>query len=170
MNHKEFMKEALNMAELALKNNETPIGCVFVYKNKIIAKEMNNTNESLNVLENAFEFILFNALKGTFHCEMVAINKILENYPSKIFEEVNLYVTVEPCIMCASALRQLHIKSVHFGCANERFGGTGSIFRLHDDEGIDPIYPVFLGYYREDAILLLRRFYLQENKKGEFYF
>ncbi|KTW30803.1 hypothetical protein T552_00515 [Pneumocystis carinii B80] len=113
-----------------------------------------------------YKSFIFNVLKGTFHCEMIAINKILEKYPSKIFEEVDLYVTVEPCIMCASALRQLHIKCVYFGCANEKFGGTGSIFRLHDDEGVDPIYSVFPGYYREDSILLLRKFYLQENKKA----
>ncbi|KAG4306504.1 hypothetical protein PORY_000492 [Pneumocystis oryctolagi] len=150
-NCQKFMREALNMAELALKNNEIPVGCVFVYKNKIIAKEMNNTNENLS---------------GIFHCEMTAINKILKDYPSTIFQETDLYVTVEPCIMCASALRQLRIRSVYFGCANERFGGTGSVLRLHDDEGIDPVYPVFPGYYREEAIFLLREFYLQENKRA----
>ncbi|KAG5439250.1 hypothetical protein PCANB_001549 [Pneumocystis canis] len=149
--HQKFMKEALNMAKLALKNNEVPIGCVFVYKNQIIAKEMNNTNGSFN---------------GIFHCEMTSINKILKDYSSSIFQETDLYVTVEPCIMCSSALRQLHIRSVYFGCANERFGGTGSVLRIHDDKGIDPTYSVFPGYYRKESILLLRQFYLQENQKA----
>ncbi|KTW31850.1 uncharacterized protein T551_01111 [Pneumocystis jirovecii RU7] len=149
--HQDFMKEALNMAEIALKNNEIPVGCVFVHKNKMIAKEMNNTNKSFN---------------GIFHCEIIAINNILKDYPSTIFEETDLYVTVEPCIMCASALRQLHIRSVYFGCANERFGGTGSVLRLHDDKGVDPTYPVFPGNYRKEAIFLLRQFYLQENKRA----
>ncbi|KAG5519197.1 hypothetical protein PMAC_002285 [Pneumocystis sp. 'macacae'] len=150
-NHLDFMKEALNMAEIALKNNEVPVGCVFVYKNKIIAKEMNITNRNFD---------------GISHCEITAINKILKDYPSTIFQETDLYVTVEPCIMCASALRQLHIRSVYFCCANEKFGGTGSILRLHDDNGVDPIYPVFPGNYRKEAIFLLRQFYLQENKRA----
>jgi hypothetical protein len=89
------------------------------------------------------------------------------HHPS-ILHTTDLYVTVEPCVMCASALRQFGIRSVYFGCLNDRFGGTGGVMTVHMDEGVDPPYPVYGGLFREEAIMLLRRFYVQENDKGEF--
>jgi tRNA-specific adenosine deaminase 2 len=68
--------------------------------------------------------------------------------------------------MCAAALRQYQIRRVYYGCGNERFGGTGSILSLHSDSAIDPPYPVHGGLQRKEAIMLLRRFYIQENEKG----
>jgi tRNA-specific adenosine deaminase 2 len=88
------------------------------------------------------------------------------HHPS-ILHDTDLYVTVEPCIMCASALRQFGIRSVYFGCLKDRFGGTGGVMTVHMDEGVDPPYPVYGGLFREEAIMLLRRFYVQENDKGE---
>jgi len=70
--------------------------------------------------------------------------------------------------MCASALRQYRIRAVYFGCLNERFGGCGGVMRLCSDPSIDPPYPVYGGIFREEAIMLLRRFYVQENDKGEW--
>ncbi|EEB09015.1 tRNA specific adenosine deaminase subunit Tad2 [Schizosaccharomyces japonicus yFS275] len=125
--HHQFMKEALNMAELALKWNEVP---------------------------------------GIQHAELVAVEDILKRYPPSIFEEVTLYVTVEPCLMCAAALKQLHIKEVYFGCGNDRFGGCGSVFSINKDPSVDPPYPVYPGLYRAEAIMLMRQFYVQENTKA----
>ena len=122
--------------------------------------------------------------KGTRHAEFQAIASILKDWPSSVLQETDLYVTVEPCIMCASALRQYKIRAVYYGCANDRFGGTGGVFSIHSeyvvsrkDKGfydnkkhspnIDPPYPVYGGIFREEAIMLLRRFYIQENEKGE---
>ncbi|PLN81181.1 cytidine deaminase-like protein [Aspergillus taichungensis] len=146
------MKQALLMGEKALATGETPVGCVLVYDQKIVARGMNDTNKSMN---------------GTRHAEFLAIEEVLRSYPRSILHSTDLYVTVEPCVMCASALRQYQIRSVYFGCGNERFGGTGSILSLHSDHTIDPPYPVYGGLFREEAIMLLRRFYIQENDKGE---
>jgi len=71
--------------------------------------------------------------------------------------------------MCASLLRQYGIRKVYYGATNERFGGTGGVLRIHDEplekeEG----YEVSGGWLREEAIMMLRRFYVQENDKGEF--
>jgi len=71
--------------------------------------------------------------KGTRHAEFVAIAEILQKHPPSVFKETVLYVTVEPCIMCASALRQLGISAVYFGCLNERFGGTGGVLTVHEE-------------------------------------
>jgi len=78
---------------------------------------------------------------------------------------LTLYVTVEPCIMCASALRQVGIGMVIFGCANERFGGCGGVRDVHADTRLkhSPPFAAYGGYRREEAIMLLRRFYVTEN-------
>lgn len=70
--------------------------------------------------------------------------------------------------MCASLLRQFGIRKVYFGAANDRFGGTGGVLSIHDCGAVDPAYEVSGGWLREEAIMMLRRFYVQENGKGEF--
>ncbi|KAL1990735.1 hypothetical protein VTN49DRAFT_6574 [Thermomyces lanuginosus] len=149
--HEYYMKQALLMGEKALEEGETPVGCVLVYQDKIIGYGMNDTNRSMN---------------GTRHAEFLAIDEVLRSYPPSIFREVDLYVTVEPCVMCASALRQYQIRRVFFGCTNDKFGGTGGVLSLHSDPAIDPPYPVYGGLFKNEAIMLLRRFYIQENQKA----
>ena len=100
-----------------------------------------------------------------------------------IIKECTLYVTVEPCVMCASLLRQLGIKKVFFGAVNDKFGGTGGVFSIHrnaspldgeadaprgDGGSIEAGYEAEGGWGRDDAVGLLRRFYVQENGRGMF--
>lgn len=85
-------------------------------------------------------------------------------YTEDELKECRLYVTCEPCIMCAAALAQVGISKVIFGCSNPKFGGCGSILSLHDE----PIhrhhtYPISKGLLEEEAISLLRNFYDREN-------
>lgn len=105
--------------------------------------------------------------QGTRHAEFVALAEIMSKHPQSILHETDLYVTVEPCIMCGSALRQYGIRAVYFGCLNDRFGGCGGVMNVHSDPGIDGTFPCYGGLFREEAIMLLRRFYVQENEKGE---
>jgi len=164
--HLGFMREALAMAEFALKNNETPVGCIFVYNNNIIGRGINATNRTYN---------------GTRHAEFIALDSVLSStnpvYHPSILKECDLYVTVEPCIMCASLLRQMGIGKVYFGASNEKFGGTGGVLSIHErngkekngegDEGSEESdYEVSGGWLREEAIVLLRRFYVQENERA----
>ncbi|KAK4951100.1 hypothetical protein LTR28_006922 [Elasticomyces elasticus] len=116
--HETFMREAINMGELALRSDETPVGCVFVRNGEIIGRGMNFTNKTLN---------------GTRHAEFIALSQIMSKYPLSVLHETDLYVTVEPCIMCASALRQFGIRSVYFGCANDRFGGAGGVMSINQE-------------------------------------
>ncbi|TFK43091.1 cytidine deaminase-like protein [Crucibulum laeve] len=154
--HLNWMNEAMTMAEEALTAGEVPVGCVFVREGKIIAKARNRTNELRN---------------ATRHAELEAIDSIFADktltpemtaYP---LEDTTLYVTVEPCIMCASALRQLGIKEVFYGCANDRFGGCGSVLGVNEqlNHPTHPHYRATGGYYRDEAIMILRRFYITEN-------
>ncbi len=131
-------------AEQALQSDETPVGCVFIFEGQVIGKGMNDTNRSLNVSPfkagshtyscNLNGSALTKLLsKGTRHAEFLAIAEIMKKYPPSVFSKTDLYVTVEPCIMCASALRQLNIRKVYFGCSNDRFGGTGGVLSIHSE-------------------------------------
>ncbi|EIN10198.1 cytidine deaminase-like protein [Punctularia strigosozonata HHB-11173 SS5] len=154
--HIAWMQEAMKMAEEALAASEVPVGCVFVRDGKIIAKARNRTNQLRN---------------ATRHAELEAIDAILADreltptvtdYP---LSDTTLYVTVEPCIMCGSALRQMGIKEVFYGCGNERFGGNGSVLGVNSalPHPKHPSYRSTGGYLREEAIMVLRRFYITEN-------
>lgn len=102
-------------AEEALHSDEVPVGCVFVKGTAAIARARNRTNEWRN---------------ATLHAELEAIDHLLPDNPAPL-SEITLYVTVEPCVMCASALRQIGIGRVVYGCGNERFGGCGSVIDVH---------------------------------------
>ncbi|RXK35380.1 tRNA-specific adenosine deaminase 2 [Tremella mesenterica] len=147
-----WMREALIMAEEALAHDEVPVGCVFVKDGKAIARARNRTNEWRN---------------ATLHAELEAIDHLLPHHPAPL-NSITLYVTVEPCVMCASALRQIGIGRVLYGCGNERFGGCGSLLDIHSTPHLptDPPFVAQGGYYREEAIMLLRRFYMSENSKA----
>lgn len=149
--HLRFMREALQMAERALALGETPVGCILVHDGQVVASGMNDTNRSLN---------------GTRHAELLAITQFLCIHPPAMLRLADLYVTVEPCVMCASALRQYGIHNVFFGCGNERFGGTGTVLSIHSDAMLDAPYTSYGGLFRNEAINLLRRFYIQENDKA----
>ncbi|KAF8597541.1 cytidine deaminase-like protein [Ceratobasidium sp. AG-I] len=156
-NHLKWMREALCMAEEAMEAREVPVGCVFVRDGKIIARARNRTNELRN---------------ATRHAELEAIDEIFASpsltptpTPLHPLSETDLYVTVEPCIMCASALRQLGLRATYFGAANERFGGCGSVLDVNERPA-HPSYPASFGYLREDCIMVLRRFYMTENSNA----
>ena len=120
---------------------------------RIIATASNETNETRD---------------STRHAELVAIDAILAEHGSlDIVAKCELYVTVEPCLMCAAALAQVHIKTVFFGCHNDKFGGCGSVLNLHEPgaslpPGSTP-YVCHPGLFKDAAVHLLRDFYLRGN-------
>ena len=86
------------------------------------------------------------------------------------FTDLTLYVTIEPCVMCAAALREIGLTRIKYGSRNDRFGGCGSVLSVHDAPSLDRWPQLHLddmdGKYRAEAIILLRKFYLIENTKG----
>jgi tRNA(adenine34) deaminase len=102
-----FMRQALNEAKKAVGKNEVPIGAVIVAKNQVIARGHNLT-EQLNDV--------------TAHAEMQAITAAAENVGGKYLKNCTLYVTMEPCVMCAGALNWSQISKVVFGAYDERRG------------------------------------------------
>lgn len=142
----EFMRIALMQAELAIQAGEVPVGCVFIRDGAVIGQGYNLTNAQCN---------------ATRHAEMVAIDGILEQAHPSIFKDSDLYVTCEPCIMCASALGLIGVRRVIYGCSNDKFGGCGSILHLHEGQ-----YPTSAGVLNDEAIALFKRFYARENIKA----
>lgn len=135
------MKRALEEAERALGMGEVPVGCVFVCDGVEVAHGSNQTNTTMN---------------PTRHAEFVAI------YSTEFddWARCELYVTCEPCIMCASAMAQLGLRRVYFGCRNDKFGGCGSILSLHKGR-----YDCFEGCGKSEAIALFRQFYARHNER-----
>lgn len=147
--HFHFMSTALFVGYKALLNNETPVSCIVTRGDEVLSIGYNYTNISLN---------------GTKHAEFIALERLKRDID---YSELTLYVTVEPCIMCASYLRQLGIGRVYYGCGNDRFGGNGTILSIHNDTGLpNSIYPSVGGICRTEAIQLLRNFYIQENESA----
>ncbi|KAL6095513.1 adat2 [Pungitius sinensis] len=151
-----WMSCAFDMARDALQNREVPVGCLMVYGDQVVGKGRNEVNETKN---------------ATRHAEMVALDQLLDwcrrgNLEvSGVCERTALYVTVEPCIMCAAALRLLHIPVVAYGCRNERFGGCGSVLDVssaHLPE-TGTTFKCVPGHRAEEAVEMLKTFYKQEN-------
>lgn len=149
---KQWMEAALNQAKDALNSGEVPVGCVFIYKGSIIASGRNTVNETHN---------------ATRHAEMNCVDQVLDWCQEKklnhkhVFPEISIYVTVEPCGMCADALGQLDIQEIVFGCSNDRFGGCGSVVNV--PKMYNYPYNIKKGIRADEAIGLLKDFYKGEN-------
>ncbi|CAH7686767.1 cytidine deaminase-like protein [Phakopsora pachyrhizi] len=157
------MREAIEMAEDALKNNEIPVGCVFVDKelNLIVSSGRNKTNETKNACLHAE----FDALENLLPSLNLNSNLTRISSSSSSIKKLTLYVTVEPCLMCSSALRQIGLRDVIFGCSNDKFGGCGGVISINDDPRLkfSKTFEARGGYMREESIILLRKFYITEN-------
>lgn len=156
--HLRHMKTALRLGRYALDHSETPVACIFVHTptDQIVAFGMNDTNRSLT---------------GVAHAEFMGIEQIKESVGldelTAFFKDITLYVTVEPCIMCASALKQLGIGKVVFGAGNDRFGGNGTVLGINQDNcTLGGKHDSIPGVLRREAIMLLRYFYVRSNEKA----
>ncbi|KAL3235160.1 tRNA-specific adenosine deaminase subunit TAD2 [Nakaseomyces bracarensis] len=161
--------EALKLARYALDHGETPVACIFVHEpsDKVIAYGMNDTNDSLSGIAHA-EFVAIRMVR-----DMIQDNGGNESSLKELFKDITCYVTVEPCIMCASALKQMGIHKIVFGCGNDRFGGNGTVLSIHNDTsttvyGMQQYEQTKLvpGIKRREAIMLLRYFYVRENGRA----
>ena len=114
-----------SQAARTLSNGEVPVGCLFMYNNSIIGTGCNDVNRTKNATRHA-EIIAIEAVRN--YCKTNNLNEEV------VFRKSILYVTTEPCIMCAAALRLIGVTNVVYGCQNPRFGGCGSVLDIHDRE------------------------------------
>ncbi len=150
-NYKEkFMKMALKEAQKAYDNGEVPIGAVLVLEGKVIAKGRNKCNELNNAVA---------------HAEVVAINKASKKLKDWRLENVEMYVTLEPCAMCAGAIANSRIKKVHFGAYERKSGAVLSNFHVLFSTGLNHQVDVEGGILEEQCSMLLKKFF--KNKREE---
>ncbi|XP_955475.1 cytidine and deoxycytidylate deaminase family protein, putative [Theileria annulata] len=168
-----FMKLALEEAKKALDKEEIAVACIIVSKatREVVASSSNATNLTYN---------------STWHCELEAINKLIDMEPNGYKSEQDseklrefcsgfaLFVTCEPCIMCTTALQIIGIfLLMYYGCKNEKFGGCGSVLSLHLSKvifrnGDLPRINCLGGLLSEESVNLLQTFYSRGNPRGAF--
>lgn len=146
------MKEAIKQAKKAYRINEVPIGCVIVYENKIIARAYNKRNTKKNALA---------------HAEIIAINKASKVMGDWRLEECSMYITLEPCPMCAGAIVQSRMKEVYVGSMNPKAGCAGSVINLLQMEQLNHQVSLEIGLLEEECSNLLTTFFkeLRQSKK-----
>lgn len=139
-----YMKEALKQAKKAYALGEVPIGCVIVHKGKIIGRGYNRRNTDKNTLA---------------HAEITAINKASKVIGDWRLEECTLYVTLEPCQMCAGAIVQARIPEVVMGCMNPKAGCAGSILNILEMPQFNHQVKVTRGILEADCSQMLKTFF-----------
>ncbi len=149
-----YMKEALKQARKAYALGEVPIGCVIVHQGKIIGRGYNRRNTDKNTLA---------------HAEITAIKKASKIIGDWRLEECTLYVTLEPCQMCAGAIVQARIPEVVMGCMNPKAGCAGSILNILEMPQFNHQVSVTRGILEQECSNLLKLFFtdLRERNKQE---
>ena len=153
--HEKYMKEALKLAKKAYALNEVPIGCVIVYNDKIIARGYNRRNTDKNPMA---------------HAELIAIKKASRIINDWRLEGCTIYITLEPCQMCAGAIVQARITNAVIGSMNKKAGCAGSILNILEMKEFNHRVNVTRHVLDEECSTLLSSFFTKlriEKKSGE---
>lgn len=145
-----FMLVALEEAEKAASINEVPVGACLVVDGKVIAR-------AHNLRENVPD--------PTAHAEILVLREAAKIIGDWRLEDATLYVTVEPCPMCAGAALLARVKRVVYGCADEKVGALGSVYDMSNDPRLTHRFSVRSGVLAERSRELLRNFFTRERKK-----
>ncbi len=147
-----YMRQAIKLAKKAAANGDVPIGCVIVYEGKIIARGYNRRNVDKTTLA---------------HAEIIAIKKASKVIGDWRLEDCTLYVTLEPCQMCAGAIVQARITKCVIGCMNPKAGCAGSILNILDIKEFNHQVDVKKGVLEDECSGMLKDFFakLRADKK-----
>ena len=144
-----FMKEALKEAQKAYNKLEVPVGAVIVKNGKIIARGYNQKETKTDT---------------TKHAEIIAIQKASQKLKAWRLLDCEMYVTLEPCTMCAGAIIHSRIKKVYIGAMDEKTGAVGSVLNLFEDYKFNHKPEVEKGILKEDCESLLKQFFKELRK------
>ncbi len=150
--HDRFMEIALEEAQQALLENEVPIGAAIMHDGRLIARA-HNQREQLR--------------DPTAHAEMIAITQAAESLKSWRLDDCTLYVTLEPCPMCAGAIVQARIPTVVYGAADLKAGAVQSLYRLLDDPRLNHRAETIGGVLAEPCGQILSRFFQEQRRLGK---
>ena len=143
------MDRALKLAVRAFDTDEVPVGCIIVYDNKIIGQGYNQC-ESLN--------------DATAHAEMIAITAASSTLDTWRLNECSIYVTKEPCSMCAGAIVNSRIDKVYFGCYDEELGACGSKFEICGNSNSTTPSVVKGGVLEDESLSLIQSYFFTKRK------
>lgn len=147
-----FMEQALCLAQKAYKKGEIPIGAIVVKNNKIISSAFNNREKTQ---------------QATNHAEIIAINKACKKLKSWRLNDCELYVTLEPCAMCAGAILNARIKRVHIACLDETHGAVVSKYNLLTDGTLNHKCEIVCGENENEAKNLIKSFFKNIRKNNK---
>lgn len=147
----DFMAEALKEARKALKYDEVPIGCVIVKDGKILSRAFNRKVTRQD---------------ATCHAEIEAIRKAEKKLGNWYLDECDLYVTLEPCLMCTGAIIQSRIRKVVFATRDPKGGAFYSNLRIEDVRGLNHYPQIEEGDHQEEASALLKEFFRKKRNKA----
>lgn len=147
-----YMKEAIKQARKAYALGEVPIGCVIAYEGKIIGRGYNRRNTDKNTLA---------------HAEITAINKASKVIGDWRLEDCTLYVTLEPCQMCAGAIIQARIPQVVMGCMNPKAGCAGSILNILQMPEFNHQAEITSGILSQECSDILKEFFTDLRKRNK---
>ena len=148
--NEKYMKEAIKEAKKAELKDEVPIGAVIVHQNKIIARA-HNTRQTKQI--------------STHHAEILCIEKACRKLGTWRLEECDLYVTLEPCPMCAGTIQQSRIRKVIFGAYDPKGGFFGSNFNINEVKGLNHYPDVEGGILQEETAQLLKEFFKKKRER-----
>ena len=146
------MRAALDQARMAFEENEVPVGAVVVQGERIVG-EGHNQREALN--------------DPTAHAEMIAITQAADAIGSWRLLDCTLYVTLEPCPMCAGAIVQARLPAVIYGATDEKAGGCHTLYQITDDPRLNHRSIVIGGVLREECRSILREFFQRQRSLGK---
>lgn len=144
-----FMFAALKEAEQSLEEDEVPVGAVVVYKNRIIGKGHNQV-EKLN--------------DPTAHAEILALTAASNNLKNKILSDCDLYVTIEPCLMCIGAITLARVNNLYFAAYEPKTGSCGSVYNIPDENKLNHKITVYSGIYESEAKNMMQKYFQKKRK------
>lgn len=147
-----YMKAAIREAKKAAAINEVPIGCIIVHQDKVIARGYNRRIVDKNVLS---------------HAEIIAIRKACKKMGDWRLEDCTMYITLEPCPMCAGAIVQARIPKVVMGCRNPKAGCAGSVLDILHQSGLNHQVETETGILEDECSKILKNFFktLRQTKE-----
>ncbi|MCB0832845.1 MAG: tRNA adenosine(34) deaminase TadA [Bacteroidetes bacterium] len=149
MDHEYWMKMAYREAERAYEQNEIPVGAIVVFENRIIGRGYNQVEMLTD---------------PTAHAEMIAITAAVSTLGSKWLNGATLYVTLEPCSMCAGAMVLARFDALVFGAPDPKTGACGSIANIVQNDRLNHRLEVVGGVYQDYCSAILRDFFLKLRK------
>lgn len=139
-----FMQQALKCAKKAYDSEEVPVGAVIVKNNKIISR---GYNKSISLKD------------STAHAEIIAIRKACKKLNNYRLNDCSIYVTIEPCSMCAGALILSRVKKIYFGAKDIKAGACGSVFNIVSDNKLNHKIEISSGLMEEECATIIKQFF-----------